>query len=172
VRRIEIYPIKEAEFPEIARVYRQSRHFLVDISGEPAQNAGLLGVQKEAAEAKVHGAVFAAVRLIESCEIVGVVTYVGHGYKGDPAQAWIALLMISEPQQSRGFGKEAYDLVEGIIFADSQVDIITLGVLSHNTAAMIFWKKMGFRAAETRKPDPHGHEVIVMEKRCSPTLSV
>jgi RimJ/RimL family protein N-acetyltransferase len=172
VRRIEVSPVIEIEYPDVARVYKQSKHFLVDIIGEPPENAGLFGVQKEAAEANAHGAVFAVVRLINSREIVGVVTYVRHGYNDDPAQAWIALLMISEQRQGRGYGQEAYALVEEIIFADPQVDIIKLGVLSHNTAAIIFWEAMGFRAIDRREPDSNGHIVIVMEKRRNPKLSV
>jgi RimJ/RimL family protein N-acetyltransferase len=46
--------------------------------------------------------------------------------------AWIALLMISEPFQHKGYGIEAYETLEQFIFTDPFVDCIELGVLPGN----------------------------------------
>ncbi len=152
------------EFPEAAEVYLNSRHFLVELSGEDPGSLGLELVKREAEDARAHRAVFAGIRLVENRQMVGVVTYQPGGYRDQPSQAWIALLMIAEKFQSTGYGAEVYRIVEDIIFSNPKIQQISLGVLTNNSKALRFWQKVGYRDTGIRKLDGTGHEIIVMDK--------
>ena len=145
-------------------MYRNSRHFLVDITGEEPESLGLPLVTREEAEAREHGATCFGIRLKETRQMVGATVYQPSGYGGEPACAWLALLMISEPHQKRGYGAEAYRLIESAIFAQPGVNAIKLAVLVNNPAGLCFWQKMGYKKLTTRKHFQGGHDVVVMEK--------
>lgn len=163
--RLVVVPLEPADYPEAANIYDGARHFIVDISGETSESTGLELVAKEAAEAKSHGAIYAALRLGNTREMVGIATYEPSGHGGQPSQAWLALVMIAEKFQRRGYGAEACRLIEENIRSNNAVQIIGLGVLSNNPVALDFWQKMGYRTTGNRKQDDLGHEIMLMEKR-------
>ena len=166
-RRLVIAPITPQDYPEAAEVYRNSSRFLVDISGEKPECLGPELVAREVAEASAHGAVCAVIKLKGSRQMVGVAVFEPAGHGGKPSQAWLALLMIAEPFQHRGYGIEAYKSIEDAIFKNPDVRSIRLGVLERNTLALRFWTSVGYKDTGARKPNECGHEVIVMEKRRS-----
>lgn len=160
-----IAPLEPSDYPDAAEVYRNSRRFLVDITGEAPESLGLPLVVREEAEAKEHGATCFGIRLRETHQMVGAAVYQPSGYGGDPACAWIALLMFSEHHQQRGYGAEAYRVVEDAIFAQPGVNAIKLAVLVNNPAGLCFWEKMGYTKLTTRKHIQGGPDVTIMEKR-------
>ncbi len=162
-----IESLSEKDYPEAVAVYQDSRHFLVDISGENSSSVGMPTLIREIKEAEEHGGEVYGIRLKESGKMIGITSYVPKGYKGDQSRAWIALFMISENYQKSGYGKKAYALIEKTIFTDTDVSRIALGVLTNNQTGLIFWGKMGYRPTDTRSKDEHGHEIIVMEKNQS-----
>ena len=166
-RRLVIAPITPQDYPEAAEVYRHSRRFLVEISGEKAEGLGPGLLEREVAEAGAHGALFNSIRLKNNGRMVGIVVYEPSGHDGQPSQAWLAVLMIAEPLQRQGYGVEAYKSIEDAIFENPEVRSIRLGVLENNPSAFRFWSRMGYRDTGGRKPGGRGHEVIVMEKRRS-----
>ncbi len=163
-KKLDIAPLEPGEYAEAAAVYRESRRFRVDISSYPPESPGPELVAKEAADAREHGALFCGLRLKKSRQMVGVAVYEPSNYRGDPACAWIALLMIAEPCQGRGYGTEAAQHIEDAIFSAPGVQAIKLGVLSNNPAALAFWRRMGYREAGRGKDVDSGHDAIIREK--------
>jgi RimJ/RimL family protein N-acetyltransferase len=163
---LAIEPLNSEDYPQAVEIYRHSRHYLADIYGQRPEDIGLAMVTKEAAEAKSHNALFCAIRLKATEQMVGVVTYQPEGYQGQASQAWLALLMIAKPFQRRGDGAMACRIIEEKIYKNPGVEAIKLGVLTNNPAAMSFWQSMGYRNTGHRRPDQEsGHEVIIMEKK-------
>jgi RimJ/RimL family protein N-acetyltransferase len=156
--------MKSDDYQEAAAVYRQSRHFLLDISGESPGNIGLELVEKEAAEANEHGAVFASIRVKENRRMIGVAIYESSGYQDDPACAWIALLMIAEPFHRLGYGSEACGIIENEILGNVEVRTIKLGVLANNPPALAFWNEMGYRKTGIKECRETAHNIIIMQK--------
>jgi RimJ/RimL family protein N-acetyltransferase len=162
--RLGITSMKPEDYEEAAEVYRQSRHYLVDISGESPENTGPELVKKEAAEADEHGAVFATIRVKENGRMVGVTAYQSSGYQGDPTCAWIALLMIAEPFQRLGYGSEACGIIENEILGNIGVRTIKLGVLANNPSALAFWNEMGYHKTGIREHQKPEQNVIILQK--------
>ncbi len=163
-KRLIVEPLGEKDFPEAVEVYLNSRYYLVDISGENSDDIGLNTLEQEIKETHEHGGKVCSIRLAETREMVGITSYVPTGYKSEAARAWIALLMISEKHKRKGYGKQAYELIEKSIVTNSGVRTIGLGVLVNNREGLIFWEKMGYRTTGDKKPYEHGREVILMEK--------
>ena len=162
---LEITPITPEDYPEAFEVFKNSAHFLVDISGEPRNNLNPGRVTQEAANALQHRAVFAGIRLKKTRRIAGLAVYEPSNHEGRSQLAWIALLMISEPYQLRGYGRSACRLIEQAIFADPDIQSIRMGVLANNTGALKFWHKMGYLKLKEIRHETSGAGVIVMEKR-------
>jgi RimJ/RimL family protein N-acetyltransferase len=168
-RRLDLVTLTPGDFPEVAEVYQNSRHFLVELSGEKQEDLGVEMVKREAVEAHAHGAIFAGIRLKENRQLTGVVTYQPGGYRDQPSQAWIALLMIAEKFQSRGYGAEAYRLVEEAILSNPEVHTIKLGVLPNNPRGLEFWQRMGYRDTGVLRQNETGQKIIIMEKLRTPS---
>jgi RimJ/RimL family protein N-acetyltransferase len=80
-----------------------------------------------------------------------------------PSTAWIALLIIRQEVQRHGYGTEAADLLEAHLLAQPGIAHIGLGVLAHNTPALAFWERRGYRRGLVRR-DTHGNEVITLRR--------
>ncbi len=163
--RLEIRPLRARDYPAAVEVYRRSPRFVVELNGRPAEDINLAMVEEDAAQAAEHGAVFAGIFVREGGEMIGVADYVPAGYRGLLSQAWIALLMIAEPYQRKGYGREAYRMIENAIYSDPRVRTIGLGVLVRNGPAMGFWQAMGYRREGSTVTDKDGREVVLLSKK-------
>ena len=160
--RLVINPLSPSDYTEAAEIYNDSQHFIVEISGETATALEL--VTKEAAEAQTHNAIFAGIKLKKNRRMIGIASYIPAGYKGQPSQAWLALLLIAERFHRYGYGSEAYKLIEETIFINPEVCSIRLGVLANNLTGFQFWQKKGYQDTGIRGRSDFGHEIKVMEK--------
>lgn len=76
-----------------------------------------------------------------------------------PGTIYVGLLMVREDLQGQGFGGEFYRHLE----ARCEGRHFRLAVLQWNTAALAFWRRMGF--LETGEVRPYrDHQAILMEK--------
>jgi RimJ/RimL family protein N-acetyltransferase len=163
-QRLEMRPLKANNYPAVVELYRQTPRFIVELNGRPAESINLEMVEEDAAQAANHGATFVGLFLRESGQMIGVADFVPGGYRGQPSQAWIALLLIGGPFQRQGYGTEAYRLVEEAIFADPNAQTIGLGVLVNNGPALGFWAAMGFQRAGSTVADRDGRDLVVLQK--------
>ncbi len=162
--RLEMRALGARDYAEAVEVYRQSPRFVVELNGRPADSIGLEMVEEDAAQAANHGALLVGFFLREGGTMIGVGDYVPGGFKGRPNYAWIALLMMAEPHQRKGYGTEAYRLIEAAILANPDVQTIGLGVLANNGPALGFWQAMGYQPVGSTVPDKDGRDVVIMEK--------
>jgi GNAT superfamily N-acetyltransferase len=78
----------------------------------------------------------------------------------------LGLFLLSEKNQRKGLGTEAYKKLEEVIKGWGDFEKIRLGVLVSNIEVLPFWHKMGYKEKE-RKPYKHGDietELITLEK--------
>jgi len=163
--RIEARPLEASDYPAAVEVYRQSPRFIAALNGRPVESIGLEMVEEDAAQAANHGATFAGLFLRETGKMIGVADYVPGGYRGRPSLAWIALLMMAEPFQRKGYSAEAYRLIEETIFSNPDVQTIGLGVLVNNGPGIAFWQAMGYQRAGSSVKDKDGREVLMLQKQ-------
>jgi len=81
-------------------------------------------------------------------------------------KAVIGLLLLAEPWQHRGLGRAFAALIEHAIGAWPEIERLRLGVAISNTAALTFWRKLGYRETGEVKPPQPGivADVHVFEK--------
>jgi RimJ/RimL family protein N-acetyltransferase len=161
--RLFIRDLTPPDYAAALLVYRKATDFMERLSGYAPEALNLALVEQEAAEAREHGARYAGIFRRTDSALLGLAIVQPHGYKGDKASAWIALLLLGEPHQRQGYGRDAYRLLEKEIFADPAVRRIKLGVLIHNEGALHFWHRVGFRRqGGVARSD--GHEVYILVK--------
>ncbi|GAC1391752.1 MAG: hypothetical protein NVSMB38_13130 [Ktedonobacteraceae bacterium] len=72
--------------------------------------------------------------------------------------AWIALLIIRQEFQGRGYGAEAATLLENHLHSYPNIAQVGLAVLVQNAPAQAFWEKRGYVRGK-RCIDTQGHDV-------------
>jgi RimJ/RimL family protein N-acetyltransferase len=162
--RVSIVHLDQEDYPDAAEVCRDSTHFLVDLSGENPDRVGLETVIQEVKEAQQYRGIVIAIKLRKNQRMIGISSYIPQGYKGQYSHAWVALMLISEKFHRHGYGTEAYNIIENIIFADKEISKISLAVLTNNPDAFSFWHRMGYLDTGIQKKDSKGHDVSILEK--------
>jgi len=164
--RLEMRDLGARDYPDVIEVYRQSPRFIVELNGRPAESIGLEMVEEDAAQAAHHGARFVGFFLRASGRMIGVADFVPGGYRDQPSRAWVALLLIAEPDQRQGYGTEAHELIDQAIRAAPDAQTIGLGVLINNGPALGFWQRLGYTRAGSTATDGDGREVVLLQKNC------
>lgn len=95
--------------------------------------------------------------------IVGLAS-IALGWKR-PGQAMIGLLLVSERQRGRGYGRVAYDALEAIARASPHGRSLRIGIVEANVVAFGFWRHLGFREiGERHKLEEFTTDVVILEK--------
>jgi RimJ/RimL family protein N-acetyltransferase len=81
-----------------------------------------------------------------------------------PQSAWIALLIICQKYQGKGYGRESATLLEEFLFQEPQITTIGLGISAENGRGLRFWERQGYSQGLHRR-DAFGNEIITMKKR-------
>ena len=148
---VAIRPVSGAESEQVYLVYCGCEDFLA-LGPEPRASLAMVidDIEKEQEEDGVFCGIY-----VSSGEMVGVVAFVPHFFKGVESQAAISLLMITARERSKGFGAEVVRLVEGYISSDPSVQTIASAVQVNNPAAILFWERMGYQivSGPHRQPD-------------------
>jgi ribosomal protein S18 acetylase RimI-like enzyme len=81
-------------------------------------------------------------------------------------KAVIGLLLLAESWQRRGLGRAFATLIEQAIAGWPEIERLRLGVCESNTAALAFWRQLGYDETGEVKPAPPGFAapVRVLEK--------
>ena len=85
----------------------------------------------------------------------------------NPETAMLGLLLISEAEQKKGYGKLAYEAIEKLAFSWPGTLKIRIGVVGTNERVLPFWKSLGFVETGVRHPYENNgvtSENIVLEK--------
>ena len=132
----------ESSLSAALEVYRQCEDFL---ALGPVAVASREMVLADIHLSEKQGGVFYGIYAVADRALMGVVDYVLSGWEGDPAQAYLSLLMIAAPYRSQGLGEAVLHAVEDAIRRDGRAQALCAGVQVNNPRAIRFWQRMGFQ---------------------------
>lgn len=133
-------------------LYRQCEDFL---ALGPVAHASPAMVQADLELSERGGGVFYGI-YAPGGALQGVVDYLLSGFEGDPALAYLELLMIAAPYRGQGLGAAVVGLVEGAIRRDGRARAIRAGVQANNPGAIRFWVRMDFQVISGPAQMPDG----------------
>jgi RimJ/RimL family protein N-acetyltransferase len=149
--RFTLRAVTPEDHAALLDVYRQCEDFLA-LGPNPTASAEMIA--GDLALSQGQGGIFYGV-YDPAGQMIGVVDVVPRLYEGDPALAFLELLMIARPYRSRGLGAEIVHEVEAAVRQDGTVRAIKAGVQVNNPGAIRFWQRMGYRitGGPTLEPD-------------------
>jgi RimJ/RimL family protein N-acetyltransferase len=139
--RLIIRPLTDANIETILSVYVNSADYLeTQTPDEPSREM----VRSDLIQAAEYHSVYCGIFRRETQEPIGVISFVPHSFRGQRDYAWLASIMIQEPDRLEGYGTEAYQAVEQIIFSDETVTRIGTLLIPQFDASLRFAEKQGF----------------------------
>jgi GNAT superfamily N-acetyltransferase len=138
---LEIHPISQDDLDAVLDVYKQCEDFL---ALGPVPTASMQMVMKDIGNSHAEGGIFCGIYTADG-KMIGVIDYVPGNYKGDPAAAFLELLMVAAPFRKHGLGKAVVEAFEQELGKNSRVVTIFSGVQVNNPEAVRFWQKNGYR---------------------------
>jgi [ribosomal protein S5]-alanine N-acetyltransferase len=143
-QRLIIKELSETDAETILPVYLNSADYLdTQTPDEPSSEM----VRSDLAQAAANNSIYCGIFRRETNELIGVISFVRHSFRGQRDYAWLALIMIQENDRLEGYATEAYRAVEDHIFSDSEVKRIGTLLIPQFDASLRFAEKMGFEQA-------------------------
>src|SRR5512135_3829486 len=116
--RLSIKELSEAEAETLLSVYLNSADYLdTQTPDEPSIEM----VRSDLALAAENNSVTCGIFRRDTGQPIGVISFVPHSFRGQRDYAWLSSLMIQENDRLEGYGTEAYQAIEEIVFDDPQV---------------------------------------------------
>jgi RimJ/RimL family protein N-acetyltransferase len=143
-KRLIIRELSEADIATIVPVYLNSADYLDTQTPEEPSSAM---VQSDLAQAAENDCLYCGIFRRETNKPIGVISFVPHSFRGQRDYAWLAAIMIQENDRLEGYGTEAYQAVEQVIFDDEAVTRIGTLLIPQFDASLRFSEKMGFERA-------------------------
>jgi uncharacterized protein len=158
----------KGELPEMAtlqNLFEQAPDYFTRITGYPSGPADAQSTYSILPDGKDYVDKF-VFGLFKDDEMVGCADVIRRFPRDN--YAFVSLLLIAEPLQKKGMGKQSYSLIEQRIRAWEGVDTIRIAVLGTNEIVLPFWQKMGFRL--TGEMSPYSYDkvktmAVYLEKR-------
>lgn len=97
-------------------------------------------------------------------ELIGMIESLRH--YPDNQTWWLGLMMLSPQYRGQKIGSQFYQGFENWVSAQ-EIKQVSLSVIEANEAGLKFWKSLGFKVIEKRKPRQFGnkmHAVYVMSR--------
>ncbi len=142
--RLIIKELSDADAEIILPVYLNSADYLdTQIPDEPSLDL----VRDDLRLAAQHGSVTCGIFRRDTRQPIGVISFVPHSFRGQRDYAWLSTLMIQAADRLEGYGAEAYQAVEALIFADPAVTRIGTLLIPQFEASLHFAEKLGFERA-------------------------
>ena len=138
--QLDIRLIKRSDLMEVLEVYRQCEDFL---ELGPVPQASLEMVERDFNGSQNAGGLFCGI-YDEHKKMIGIVDYLPGGFQGNPANAFIELLMIARTHRNHGLGRQVLSWVENEIAKNPIILAILLGVQVNNPNGQRFWKRCGY----------------------------
>ena len=155
-----IQPVGEVDLQALLEVYQLSEDFL-SLGPEPEASEAM--VLKDLEQSRQAGGIYCGIYRTEG-KMIGVVDFIPEGYQGDPAAAYLELLMLARPYRSLGLGSVVVSLIEAEICKNTRVRRIYSHVQVNNPKALAFWQRMGYRITGEAQVRPDGTTVLPMQK--------
>jgi RimJ/RimL family protein N-acetyltransferase len=140
---LSIRKYTEDDIPAILEVYHQNEDFL---SLGPVPKASLTMVRDDIEQSSRENSLFCVIET-KLGEIIGVMDFAPQ--RGGPDTSYLALLMISAPSRSMGYGKSIMEAFEKYLVNTFKSRVLKAGVMVNNPKAIRFWESMGFNINRT-----------------------
>lgn len=160
----EIRPVLRDDADPLLGVYRACEDFL-GLGLQP--KADMAMVLKDLDGSRHCGALFCGIHDATGT-MIGVVDFTPRGFEGQPAIAFVSLLMVVPNLRGQGIGTEVIGLVEREIGRDPLVTMIRSAVQVNNPDAQRFWLRCGYRIIGEPEARPDGTMVLNLQKDVSP----
>src|SRR5512137_273646 len=142
--RLIIKSLGDVDVDAILPVYEGSADYLdTQTPDEPSREM----VRSDLAQAVENKCLYCGIFRRETQEPIGVISFVPHSFRGQRDYAWLASIMIQEKDRLEGYGTEAYQAVEQVIFGDEAVTRIGTLLIPQFDASLRFAEKLGFERA-------------------------
>ncbi len=158
--RLIIKPL--ADEAAILAVYEQCADYLELQTPEPPSGAM---VRSDLATTAQNGGIFAGIWQHESNELIGVISFVPHNFRGQRDYAFVLNLMIGSAHRRQGYGTEAYQAVEEFIWRDLEVKRIGTLLLPQHEPSYAFAEKQGFERAGGPFKNRRGYGLWAFSKK-------
>jgi ribosomal protein S18 acetylase RimI-like enzyme len=152
------------DIDSVLEVYHECEDFL---ALGPESSASMEMVLKDIEETRREGGVFRGIYLEGG--MAGVVSYIPGNFEGNPAHAFLTLLMIIPSCRERRIGTIIVTMVEKEILSDSRVTAILSAVQVNNPRALQFWQRNGYRIIGGPEARPDSTTVFRLRKDLRPT---
>ncbi|WP_119065340.1 GNAT family N-acetyltransferase [Aggregatilinea lenta] len=160
VHNFTLVPVGFEHVPALLDVYRQCEDFL---ALGPQAYASIEMVKQDLRLSQKAGGLYRGIVNADG-QIVGVLDVVPGGFEGDPAVAFVELLMIAVPFRGRGLGEAVLAAAEAEICANPAIREIQLGVQVNNPGGLRFWRRMGYTACGEPEDLPDGTRAMRFRK--------
>lgn len=135
-----IRPVQHNELSQVLEVYRQCTDFL---ALGPDPRASMEMIEKDMRISKDAGGIFCGI-FDDNQNMIGIVDFIPGNFEGNPAQAFIELLMMAMPARRKGLGRKIMQAVEQEISRNPNITEILSAVQVNNPNAVQFWKNVGY----------------------------
>lgn len=155
-----IRPVQRDELSQVMEVYRQCEDFLA-LGSDPRASTEM--IEKDMQISIEAGGIFCGI-FDKDQNIIGIVDFIPDNFEGNPAHAFIELLMIAMPARRKGLGREVMQAVEDEILKNSNITDVLSAVQVNNPNAVQFWKNIGYEIASEPILCPDGTTVYKLRK--------
>jgi RimJ/RimL family protein N-acetyltransferase len=160
--RLIIGQLTDSDLETILPVYLNSADYLdTQTPDEPSSEM----VRSDLAQAAANNSVYCGIFRRDTQEPIGVISFVPRSFRGQRDYAWLASIMIQEPDRLEGYGTEAYQAVEQIIFSDEAVTRIGTLLIPQFDASLRFAEKAGFERAGGPFKNKRGYGLYAFVKK-------
>jgi RimJ/RimL family protein N-acetyltransferase len=160
--RLIIRQLTDVDIETILPVYVGSADYLdTQTPDEPSSEM----VRSDLAQAVENNCLYCGIFRRETQKPIGVISFVLHSFRGQRDYAWLASIMIQENDRLEGYGTEAYQAIEKIIFSDEAVMRIGTLLIPQFDASLRFAEKQGFERAGGPFKNKHGYGLYSFVKK-------
>ncbi len=154
-------PTGYEQIESLLDIYRQCDDFL---ALGPQAHASASMVEQDLRGSQDVGGLYRGIVNAEG-RLVGVLDIILQGFEGDPAVAFIELLMIAALHRGHGLGEAVLAAAEAEICANPAIREIQLGVQVNNPRALRFWQRLGYVVIGGPEDLPDGTTALRLCKR-------
>lgn len=165
---IRLRLLEDDDLDTVVNLYRATPNYFAT-TGFGRELTSTLQLQSEFIEAQqTDGRTLFAIERLADRVLVGIADVQLEATMSDTAT--IALLLIGGAYQQHGYGSEAADLLEQILFAEPEVEFIMAGVAESSLLGQRFWQSRGYEFSGTTTHDPQSSRTTLwLAKRRSET---
>lgn len=157
--RFSLRTLDDSDLPALLELYRACEDFL---ALGPCSHASLEMVRGDMQLSRENGGTFQGIFAPDG-RLIGVADWIAGGFEGEPATAFIELLMIAAPSRRAGLGRAVAAVIERRI-RQAGAQRVELGVQVNNLPAQRFWLRCGYRSAGPPRKFSDGTTAIRMRK--------